>query len=187
MHQGFAWLGLCQRFSEHRLNGTHCSEGGGGACIDRASNGGQYMGCERHQSLHVFQACVEITAGNHRAVQGLEKFSGDADQLIFDSGGLRSPGNNFAPREARPIEVVLVGHQTGQPMPVGDAGFITGVIEQPQSTVRGFTGIAAFGYDKHREMIGDMLSQHRHRWGAGGLQRGHGHQATRSMIWWCST
>ena len=43
VYQGPAWLCFCKRLSEHRLNGSHGSESGRGACIHRASNGRQNM------------------------------------------------------------------------------------------------------------------------------------------------
>ena len=68
------------------------------------------MGCERHQPLHVFQACVQVTSCDHRAIQRLQQICGHADQFVFNRSGLLRACHDFAAGETGAIKVVLVGH-----------------------------------------------------------------------------
>jgi len=161
--------------------------GRGGTGIHRAADSGEHMGRQLRQTLHVFQAGVEITAGDHRAIQSLEQRGGHADQLLLHRSRFRGAGHDLAAGETGAIQIMFVGHQARQALTIGDAGCVGGVVEQAQATVGWPPGGGVFGHHKHREMVGDVLSQHRHRGrGACGDARG-AHQASFSIIWWCST
>ena len=79
---------------------------------------------------------------------------------------------------------MLVGHQPRQPLSISDAGFVARVIEQAQAPVGGALGVGVFRYDKHREVVGDVFRQYRHGRRCFLVAA---HQATFSIIWWCST
>ena len=142
------------------------------------------MGCERRQTLHVFQAGVQITAGDHGAVERLQQLGSDADQFIFDSSGFRCPRHDLAAGEAGAIEIMLVGHQASETLSISNAGFVAGVIQQSQSTVGRAPGVGVLRHHEDGEMVRDVLGQHGDRRSGSGCSW---HQATFSIIWWCST
>ena len=154
---GFSILQFCFQHSFHSAEGA---VGCGGAGINRAADRSQYMGCERCQTLHVLQAGVEVTAGDHGAVKRLQKLRGDADEFILDRIGFCGSSHDLAAGETGAVEVMLVSHQTCQALSVGDAGFIAWVVEQPQSAVGRAFCIGVFGHHEHRKMIGDVFGQH---------------------------
>ena len=129
MHQGSARCGVLEVCVQHCFHGAKGAVGRGGAGINRTSDGSEHMGRERREPLHVLKAGVEITAGDHRAVEGLQQFRGDVDQLVFHGSGFLGPCHDLAPCKTGAVEIVLVGHQTGQPLTIGDTGFVTWVIE----------------------------------------------------------
>ena len=184
VHEGPAGAGVVEVLVQNGLHSTEGAVGGGGTGVHRAADRRQHMGGERRQTLHVLQAGVEIAAGDHRAVKRLQQLGGDADQLILDGIGFSGPGNDLAAGETGAVKIVLVGHQPRQPLAVCDAGLIARVIEHPQASVGGALGIGVFRHHEHREVIGDVFRQHRH---GRRCFLAAAHQATFSIIWWCST
>ena len=184
VHQSPARFCILEFCFEYRFHGAEGAVGRGGAGVHRTADGSEHMGCQLCEPLHVLEAGVEITAGDHGAFQGLQQFCGHVDQLILHGGGFLGPRHDLAAGKTGAVKIVLVGHQAGQSLAVGDTGFIAGVVQQAQSTVGGSLGIGVLGHHKHREMFGDVFRQHRNSRCGSGCG---GHQATFSIIWWCST
>ena len=184
VHEGPAGAGVFEVLLQHGLHGAEGAVGGGGTGVHWTADCRQHMGGERRQTLHVLQAGVEIAAGDHGAAERLQQLGGHADQFILDRLGLCGPSDDLAAGETGAVKIVLVGHQPRQPLSVGDAGLIAWVIEQAQASVGGALGIGVLRHHEHREVIGDVFRQHRHRRRCFHVTA---HQATFSIIWWCST
>ena len=184
MHQSPAGFRVSQGRFEYGFNSAEGAVSRCCAGINRTADGCQHVGSELRQALHILQAGVEITAGDHRSVERFKKPSGNADQFVLHRFRFGGAGHDLAAGETGAVQIVLVGHQPGESLAISNAGLIARVIEQAKTSIGRTTCIRVFGHHEHRQMVGHVFSKHRD------VRRRSCcccHQATFSIIWWCST
>ena len=158
MHESATGFRVGKGRLEDGFNGAEGAMSRSCAGINRTADGCQHVGSELRQALHILQAGIEITAGDHRSVERFQKPSGNADQLVLHRLRFGGARHDLAAGKTGAIEVVLVGHQPRKTLSIGNAGLIAGVIEQTQAAVGRAACIGVLGHHEHRQMVGDMFS-----------------------------